>query len=88
MLGVTVRVTTLIEGATSFEVGDGTDPDRWGTAIAVAATTTTTGTAFTITSVPFYAAATSVVLTANVSNFTAGAVRVSVHYMAFTAATS
>lgn len=88
VLGVTVRVTTLIEGATSFTVGDGTDADRWGTGIAVAAGTTTTVADTTITSVPIYAAATNVVLTATGSNFTAGAVRITVHYISLTAATS
>lgn len=88
VIGVTVRVTTLIEGAASFTIGDGTDADRWGTGIAVAAGTTTTGADSTITSVPIYAAATSVVLTATGSNFTAGAVRITVHYISLTAATS
>ncbi len=79
--GVTCRVTTLITGATSFEVGDGTDADRWGHLIAVAANTTTSIADFTIASPVYYAAATSVVLTANVSDFTAGVVKAIVHYM-------
>lgn len=86
VLGVTLRVTTLITGATSFDIGDGSDVDRWGAAVAVAANTTSA--TATITSLPFYAATTSVVLTANGSNFTAGAVRVTVHYMSTTAPTS
>lgn len=81
VLGVTVRVTTLITGATSFSIGDGTDADRWGATIAVAAGTTTTTANITITSVPIYAAATSVVLTAAGSNFTAGAVHIEVQYI-------
>jgi hypothetical protein len=88
VIGVTVRVTTTITGATSFEIGDGTDPDRWGTTIAVTSGTTTTNANTTITTVPIYAAATSVVLTANGGNFTAGAVKVTVHYISLTAATS
>jgi hypothetical protein len=81
VLGVNVKVITLITGATSFTIGDGTDADRWGTGIAVAAGTTTTTADITVTSAPIYAAATSVVLTAAGSNFTAGAVEISVHYI-------
>lgn len=88
VLGVTTRVNTLITGATTFKVGDGTDDDRWGATVGLTAGTTTTGSSFTISSVPIYTSATSVVLTANGSNFTAGAVRVTVHYISFTAATS
>lgn len=88
VLGVTVRVTTLMTGATAFDVGDGSDADRWGDDIAVAAGTTTTNANTTITAVPIYAAATSVVLTAVTSDFTAGAVRITVHYLSLTAPTS
>ena len=88
VLGVTARVTTLITGATSFEIGDGVDADRWGTTIAVAANTTTDIANFTIASPVYYTAANNVVLTANGSNFTAGAVRLTVHYIDLVAATS
>jgi len=88
VLGVSVRVTTLITGATSFAIGDGTDADRWGTGIAVTAGTVTTLANITITSPIYYAAATSVVLTAAGSNFTAGAVRITVHFISLTAPTS
>jgi hypothetical protein len=89
--GVTIRVTTEItsgDGATSFQIGDGTDADRWGTGIVFTAGTTTSGSAFTITSVPIYAAATNVVLTATGGTFSAGAVRVTVHYISFVPASS
>jgi hypothetical protein len=88
VIGVTVRVTQTVTGATSFEVGDGTDPDRWGTAIAVTSGTTTTIASFTITNPVYYTTATSVVLTANGSNFSGGQVRATVHYMQLVAATS
>lgn len=88
VLGITCRVTTLITGATTFDIGDGTDVDRWGAGIAVTSNTTTTAANATITSVPIYATATDVVLTANGSDFTAGAVRVTVHYISLTAPTS
>lgn len=91
VLGVTIRVTTLItsgDGGTTLTIGDGTDVDAWGTGIAFAANTTTTGTAFTVTTPAHYAAATSVVLTCTGGTFSAGAVRVTVHYLDYTAATS
>jgi hypothetical protein len=88
VLGVTIRVTTLVTGATSMTIGDGTDATRWGTGIAVAAGTTTTLADCTEVAVPIYAAATSVVLTAAGSDFTAGVVRATVHYISLTAATS
>lgn len=86
VLGVTARVTTIITGATSFSIGDGTDADRWGATIDIEAGTVSA--TATITSVPFYAAATSVVLTAAGSDFLTGAVRLVVHYVTLTAPTS
>lgn len=88
VIGVTTRVTTAITGATSFQVGDGTDPDRWGAAIAVAINTTSTNTATTVTTPTIYPGATSVVLTANGGNFSGGAVRITVHYIEIGAPTS
>jgi len=88
LIGVTVRVTTLITGATSFTIGDGSDVDRWGTGIAVAAGTTTTIADFTADGFGQFVAANDVVLTATGSNFTAGAVRITAHYLSLTAATS
>lgn len=86
--GVTVRVTTLITGPAGFDVGDGTDVDRWGNSIVVAANTTTNGTDFTATDLQVYPAATNIVLTSDGVDFTAGAVRITVHYFDFTPAVS
>ena len=89
VLGVTVHPTTAItsgDGATTYNVGDGTDADRWGLNILFAADVKLTD--ITITSPPYYAAATSVVLTANAGTFNAGVVRVTVHYITLVAATS
>lgn len=91
VIGVTARVTTLIETATSFSIGDGTDVDRWGTGIAVAEDTTTTIANFTTgtdNGPIYYPSATNVVLTAAGGNFSAGAVRLTVHYISLTAPTS
>ncbi len=91
VLGVTVRVTTLItsgDGSTSFTIGDGTDADAWGTGIVFTLGTTTTGSDFTISTAPFYPTATSVVLTATGGTFSAGAARITAHIVTFTGATS
>lgn len=88
VIGVTVRVTTLITGATSFKVGTGADADAWGTGIAVAAGTTTSIADFTQTSPLFYPVATDVILTSTGGNFSGGAVRVTVHCISLTPPTS
>lgn len=90
VIGVDARVTTVIVGAgmTSFSIGDGSDADRWGTGILLAAGTTVTLANATINAAPIYAAATSVVLTANAGQFDSGVIRLTVHYLSLTAATS
>jgi hypothetical protein len=88
VLGVTIRVTTLITGATSLTIGDGTDATRWGTGIDVIKDTVTTLADCTEVAVPIYAAKASVVVTATGGNFTAGVIRATVHYIKLTAATS
>jgi hypothetical protein len=84
LLGVTARVTTAITGATTFDIGDGTTANRFGDDIAVALNTTSNN----CIAPALIAAATNVVLTANGSNFTAGAVRVTAHFMTLVAPTS
>ncbi len=84
LLGVTARVTTAITGATTFDIGDGSTANRFGDDIAIALNTT----ANNCIAPALISAATSVVLTANGSNFTAGAVRVTAHYMTLVAPTS
>ncbi len=82
ILGVTIRVTTAITGATSFDIGDGSDVDRYGDNIAVTLNTVTTRASSTADPTTlFQAAAGDVVLTAVGSNFTGGVVRVCVHYV-------
>lgn len=90
VVGVTTRVTTTITGCTSIQIGDGTDVDRFGNAIALTAGTTTTNADWTVTSAPVYAAATVIRITAvgGGASFTAGAMRVCVYYLAPTAPTS
>ena len=90
VIGIDARITTVIAGAgmASFSIGDGSDADRWGTGIALAAGTTVTLADATINAAPIYAAATSVVLTANAGQFDSGVIRLTVHYLSLTAATS
>lgn len=85
VLGVVCEVTTAITGATTFKVGDGSDDDRWGALVAIAAGSKSSSANFTGTQPAFFGSANSVVLTANGSNFTAGVVRVIVHYLSVAA---
>lgn len=81
VVGVTCKVTTAITGATSFDIGTATDIDRFGAAIAVALGTTSDNRNWTAGTIECFPTATSLILTANGSNFTAGAVYVSVQYL-------
>jgi len=81
VVGVVGRVTTAVTGASATDVGDGTDVDIFANDVAIAVDTTFDLTDSTSTGgVGVYAAANDVVLTAVTSNFTAGAIRVSVFY--------
>lgn len=93
VIGIDMRITTTFDnssGLTTINIGDGTDADRWGAAIARTSGTTTTLANITITSPVYYAAATNVVLTAVAGTFNvaAGSARLTVHYIDLTAATS
>lgn len=81
VVGVSIRVTTAVEGATTFTIGDGTDADRWGDLISIDVDTTTDIADFTIANPVYYTVATDVVLTGTGGSFTAGAVRITVHYI-------
>jgi hypothetical protein len=84
LLGVTARVTTAITGATTFDIGDGVTADRFGNDVAIALNTTSNQ----VIAPAAFAAANNVVLTANGSNFTGGAVRLTAHFMTLVAPTS
>jgi hypothetical protein len=88
VVGVTCRNTTAVTGSglTGYSIGDGSDPDRWGANVNPAINETTDLSDCTITSVPIYAAATSVVLTGDGGSFDADkTIRVTVHYISLTA---
>ena len=80
LVGVTARVTLAITGAADFDIGDGTDVDLWGAAIAIALDTVTDITEFTAAGQAQYTAANNVVMTGN-GSFTAGSVRLVAHYI-------
>ena len=81
VVGVTCKVTTAITGATSFQLGTAADPDRFGATIAIALGTTSDNRNWTSGTIECFPSATSLVLTADGSNFTGGAVYVSVQYL-------
>jgi len=91
VLGVTARVTLLITGATSFDVGiSGGDTDLFLDGIAVALNTTgdLANSNAALTTPIIYQAATSILVTAVGSDFTAGSLRLTLHYIDLVAATS
>lgn len=77
VLGATTRVTTAITGATSFDAGDGSTVDRFGGTLGVALDSQNQG---TVGPAGNYTS-TTITLTANGGNFTAGAVRVAIMYI-------
>ena len=82
LIGVTTRVTTVITGATSYDVGDGTDVDLWGAAIAAAEGSQSRTANFTnIAAVGPAGTSRTVKLTANGGSFTAGVVEICLHYL-------
>ena len=88
VLGVSSRLTTEITGASGFQIGDGTDVDRWADKDATAAGTTTDMADFTDTGRHLYTSVTNIVVTAKTSNFTAGAIRLTLHYIELVPPTS
>ena len=87
VLGVSVRVTTIIPTATTFTVGDSGSATRFSTAaVAVAAGSTDKGTK---AGAYYNASAAAVRITPNGTPATAtGKVRVTIHYISVTPATS
>ncbi len=82
VVGVTTRVATALTGATGYQIGDGTDADRWGDITGTAIGTTSDNTNWTAGTIECFTAGGEVTLTANGSNFTAGAIEICVFYIA------
>jgi hypothetical protein len=82
LIGVTTRVTTEVTGATTYDVGDGSDVDLWGAAVGVTLGSESRTADFTdVAAVGPAATSRTVTLTANGSNFTAGVVEICLHYL-------
>jgi len=78
---ITFRVTTAITGATSFDIGDGTTVDRWGSGRPITLNSTTDVGDYTVDLGPFYTpASTTITFTAVGGNFTGGVIRAIVIY--------
>jgi hypothetical protein len=82
LVGLTTRVSTAITGATGYDIGDGSDADRWGANVAIALNTSSDNRDWTAGTIECFTAAQEVTLTAVGSNFTGGAVVIVAHYLA------
>jgi hypothetical protein len=85
---VTVKITKTLgqaSGLTSFDIGDATLSDRWGSTIGIIEGTVTSQSDFGSADVPIYSSATNILLTANGGNFAAvGGIEVRSHYFLLT----
>lgn len=90
LLGVCARVVTVVAGAGlgSFDIGDGSDQDRFGAAIALAADTTVDLADSTALPLGLFASGGDIVLTADAGQFDSGQVRISAFYIDLIAPTS
>jgi hypothetical protein len=82
VVGVTTRVATALTGAAGYQVGDGTDADRWGDITGTAIGTTSDNANWTAGTIECFTAGGEITLTAKTSNFTAGAIEICVFYLA------
>jgi hypothetical protein len=82
ILGVATTTTTTITGASGYQVGDGSDADRWGDITGTAVGTDSDYNDYTAAPIPAWSAtAQDITLTAKTSNFTGGVVQVDVAYI-------
>lgn len=85
LIAVDARVTTTITGPTSWQYGVSTATDRFGSGLALASGTTNTG----LQDGPrYYPSATAITLAGAGGSFTGGVIRVTLHYIEITPATS
>jgi hypothetical protein len=82
VVGVTTRVVTTLAGATGYQVGDGTDADRWGDITGTALGTVSDNRNWTVGTIQCFTAGGNVTLTAKTNNFTGGAIDICVFYLA------
>jgi hypothetical protein len=89
VVGITGRVETTFGGSVvSMDIGDGSDADRWGSAISTAGDTTWDLSDATASAGGWFTTATSVVFTGDVAFEASGTLDVIVHYFDLTAATA
>jgi hypothetical protein len=80
LMGVYTRITTALTGPATISVGDGVDADLWGTSAAVTQSTETGPADYTATFSPQILAGSTITITMNGGNCTAGVVRVGIVY--------
>jgi hypothetical protein len=86
VIGVSVRVTTVIPTATTFDVGIAGATTRYGTGLAVAANTTNDG---TNDALRYYGSATAIRISPDAPpGANTGRVRVTIHFLEITPPTS
>lgn len=78
---VSVRVTSAVTGATSYDCGIAGETGKYGGTLGIAEASTNIG----ATGPTAFYADTAIRFTANGGNFTGGTIRVAIHYMALTA---
>jgi len=87
VFGVTARVTTIIagsDGIATWALGTAADPDAWGAGLALAATTTVDGTAFTATTPLNFPSATAVTFSGTGGKIIdSGVIKVTIYYFSF-----
>lgn len=85
VVGVTSKVTTALgtsNGTTGYQIGDGSDVDRWGAITGTALGTSSDNRDWTATTVQAFTSATDVVITATGGNFDGtGVIYLSVQYL-------
>lgn len=86
VLGVDARVTTIIagsDGIATWALGYAGDTDAWGAGLALAATTTTGIANFTVTTPPYFTAATNITLSGTGGKIIdSGVVKLTIYYIA------
>ena len=80
VINVATTTTTTITGASGYQVGDGSDADRWGDITGTAVGTASGSADGTADPRWWSTAARAITLTAKTSNFTGGVVQVTVYY--------
>lgn len=80
-LAVTSQVVSAIAGTTGYQLGDGSDADRWGAITGSAVGTDSDNTDWTVTTVQLFTAANNVVVTAPAASFTGGSLLIHIGFI-------